>query len=224
MPEEKTIKDAIKFIDKNLVQMQKKIQEFNLAIEKLDKDYMYTMQMKNESSISKSYMNDIKANVSKLNILENAYNFEKSSKDLIDKVTNMHSKAKEIFDFYEDFRTVRTYDLGSEGKAFKFLNGFLLGFSEYYDFKPEFMGLIDLTALAKEVNGTKDGAKIKVPYDSLPKLIKKAYEGKLSNFVIEANGLKMSFYKDYKLRIVAESSMIKKIDKVASECEVFAFI
>ncbi len=224
MPEDKTIKDMIKLIDKDFVQAKKKIQEFTEIVDRIDKDYAYVVQMKSESQISKSYMADIKSNISKLDILENSYNFERESNDLMQRINQMNVKAKEMSDFFETFRTVRLYDIKDENKIFRFLSGFLDGFSEYYEFKPEFMGTIDLSTLAKEINGVKDGAKIKLPYDSLPKVIKKAYESNLTNFVIEANRLKMSFYKDYKIKIIAESSMIKNIDKVARECDIILHI
>ncbi len=212
-------KEQIKRMDKELVQLNKQISEFSNTLLKLQKYYDAIQEMKNHSKISKTYLTDIKNNVDKSKILENMSMITKTIDDLYIETENTKTKIKDINNFFERFRTKRTYYLDN-ARIFRFLSGFLEGFSEYFSFKPEFIGVVDLNKLAQDVQGKRDGTIIKIDYDNLPKLIEFAYMKGMNNFVIESHNLKLTFSKDYTVKIVAENEMIKKIDKIAKETNI----
>jgi len=204
-------------MDKDFIQINKQILEFRAVLSKLEKDYEIVQTIKTNTKISKTYLADVKDNVNKSTILENIGLINKTMNQFSTDVSEIKGKVSDIDDFLEKFRTIRIYKLDDQKKIFRFISGFLEGFSEYFTFKPEFLGVVDLNQFALEINGKKEGSGIKVSYENLPGLIDAAYSKGLRNFVLESNSLKLIFSPNYVVKIMAENEMIKKVDKVAKE-------
>jgi|GEM_PF-6515519 len=214
------IKEQIKKIEKNLSQLNKKIAETSDVLDKLKQDYANVVSMKSNTEISKSYLNEAKTQINKTDILANAETTNKLIDGFAKSVLDVQNKLIYMSNFLENFRTQRTYKIKDEKKIFRFLSGFLEGFSEVYYFKPEFIGIVNLNELATAVKGTKDGPLIKIAYEQIPTLINYAYAKQLKNFVLESHNLKMVFNKDFVVKISADNEMIKKIDRIAKECSI----
>ena len=214
------LKDNVKRMDKEFIQLNKKISEFKPVISSLEKNYSVFKSIKANSQISKVYYADVQSTVNQTDILNNIANLNETLESLEKLVSEFKTKSKEINNYLEKFRTIRVYKINDDKMIFRFLSGFLDGFAEYFNFKPEFIGVIDMQAVANEVNGKAEGTYVKVPYDKLPKLIEFAYSKRLKNFILESHSLKMNFAKDRSIKIVAESDMIKKIDRLAKESNI----
>lgn len=207
-------------MDKDFLQVNKQISEFRETLARLEKDYEHLQTIKTNTTMSKTYLNDLKEIINKTLILENTERITKTMTTFATDTTEIKNKVLEINEFLEKFRITRTYKLDEQKKIFRFIAGFLDGFSEYFSFKPEFLGVIDLNKLADETKGKKEGTLIKINYENLPKLIEVAYNQGLKNFVLEAHNLKLTFYPNYTIKIVAENDMIVKIDKIAREINI----
>jgi len=214
------LKDFFKKTEKELIQQNKKYVDFLDTFKKIDQIYQQVQSIKSNTQISKSYMQDVKKYLNNTKTLETMSNFYNVVDELSQKSSLMKNQVKEMKQFLEKFRTTRIYSFDSKN-IYRFFSGFLEGYSEYFYFKPEFIGIVNLDDFAKQMKCTKEGTRVKFKYEVLPKLVLYAYKNKLKNFVVETHNLKFTFLPNFKVKVVSENSMIKKIDRVAKENNLF---
>ncbi len=214
------VKDNIRRIEKTLTKSRKQFSETGALISGFQEIYNYFEDLKTKTALSTDDKKIVGLIIKATSLLDGYFKFCSDLADLQAKITNINIKVKEVSLFLETFRTTRKYKVKDSQKIFRFLSGFLSGFSESYIFKPEFIGDMDTGEFISKLGVTKEGPYLKVPYTLLPKVIEYAYLKKMKNFVIESHNLKMIFQKDYVITIYTENDIIKKIDRLAKEMEI----
>ena len=126
------LKDTIKNMDKDFVQLNKQIKQFQATLSRLHKDFEATQQIKAHAKISKTYMTEVRTIVNKTSILESIATINKTIESLSTESDELKIKTKDINNFLEKFRNIRIYQLSDKSKIFRFLSGFLDGLSEFY--------------------------------------------------------------------------------------------
>ncbi len=214
------LSNALKNMEKNLISNTKKLETLKDLTATIKQDTKTIESLKEEILKIKATESQIEDCVSKTKVLELANKFNNSFFETYDILTKETFKSvKDSLEFFEKYRTHRTYFL-TENKIERFLSEFLSSFAEDFIFKPEFAGVLDLNRLANLTGGQKENSAIKIKYDNIPRIIKEAYNLNQKKFIIESHSLKLLFKKNYIIDVVANNNMIKKIDKVAKDCEI----
>lgn len=117
--------------------------------------------------------------------------------------------------FFENFRTNRSYFFESREKSIEFISkAFDLFSIDFLKFKPNFIGLISLSDLAKELDlELENNQAIKVPQEKLAILIEQVLaKVKHQVFKLECNGLKIFWKNSQTLYVEAGNDKIKRLD------------
>lgn len=214
------LSNNLKNIEKHLIINTKKLEELKELLETIKQDAKVVKSLKEELTKIKATESLIEEAVAKTKILEQSNIFNNVFFETYEQLTKETANTvKENLEFFEKYRTHRTYFL-NENKIERFLSEFLSSFAEDFIFKPEFAGVLDLNKLANLAEGQKENSTIKVKYEKIPRIIKEAYILKQKKFIIESHSLKLLFKENYVIDVVANNNMIKKIDKVAKDCEI----
>lgn len=208
----------VKSVEKKLIFDTNKIKEFQKLINSFKEYDNVLLRFKEDIRTKKSNEALIEDAIAKSKILESLNKFYEEYLNTYDKLKKS-TTAKELYNFFEKYRTYRTYQLNANILE-RFISGFLNNFAEEYTFKTQFIGQINLNLFAKEISGKKKNSVIIIKYNQIPKAINEAYKIKLMNFIIETHNLKMQFRNNYLIEINSNSNMIRKIDKIAKECNI----
>ncbi len=214
------LSNNLKNIEKNLISNIKKLETVKELISTVKQDAKTIESLKEEILKIKATESLIEDAISKTKVLEQSNKFQNLFFETYNQLTKETVKTvKESLEFFEKYRAHRTYFL-NETKIERFLSEFLSNFAEDFVFRPEFAGVLDLNRLANLTEGQKENSTIKIKYDNIPRMIKEAYNLKQKKFIIESHSLKLLFKENYIIDVVANNNMIKKIDKVAKDCEI----
>lgn len=206
---------TLKQVEKKLVTDTKKIKELKELIDSFQEYEKVLQMLKDDIKIKKSNEDVLEEATAKTKILEPLNIFYKTYLESYNAFMKSQT-AKETYDFFERYRTYRTYQL-NENILERFISGFLNNFAEDFTFKTEFIGQINTNAFAQAVGGVKDGSLVKIKYNQIPKTIKEAYNLRLKKFIIESHNLKLLFRENYLVEIYGSSGMIYKTDRLAKE-------
>lgn len=214
------LSSKLKAIEQNTIANTKKLETLKELQASVKSDAKIVASFKEEIEKVKATEAQIEEAVAKTKILELTNKFNNLFFEIYDLLAKETSKSvKDSLEFFEKYRTHRTYFL-NETKVERFLSEFLSSFAEDFIFRPEFAGVLDLNRLANLTGGQKENSTIKIKYDNIPRIIKEAYNLKQKKFIIESHSLKLLFKENYIIDVVANNNMIKKIDKVAKDCEI----
>ncbi|PIU21944.1 MAG: hypothetical protein COT14_03835 [Candidatus Diapherotrites archaeon CG08_land_8_20_14_0_20_30_16] len=206
---------TLKQIEQKLVADTKKIREIKELVDSFQEYEKILQMLKDDIKIKKSNEDVLEEATAKTKILEPLNIFYRTYLESYNAFMQSQT-AKETYDFFERYRTYRTYQL-NENILERFISGFLNNFAEDFTFKTEFIGQINTANFAQAVGGVKDGSLIKIKYNQIPKTIKEAYNLRLKKFIIESHNLKLLFRENYLVEIYGSSGMIYKTDRLAKE-------
>lgn len=121
--------------------------------------------------------------------------------------------------FIESYRNYRLYTFPNPAATIEFINQLSEIYSfEYFYFKPQFIGTIDLDSIAKELRLAKEASGLKVQVSDMEKMFNYLLLNKINqNIVFDFTGIKLTLRGPKALHAESTNARIKRLDRLCKE-------
>lgn len=203
-------------LESNLAKVKKELD----GVKKVNTDFFNILDeldtIKTKASSDPKTMDSITKEFKDKAIIDLFSSIEKDFDDLRNQLTKQELYRERISDFVESLRTKKTFSFEETTKTILFLEGLFDSISiEQISIKPQYIGTIDLTELAIDLNLYRNGNNVVFQKEQLPEVLSYLISKRMfRNIIFETNNARIFLTNSNEVKVETDNTNIRKISRV----------